>query len=557
MPQALEAYNRWLNYPQLDEGMRAELEAIRDQPEEIADRFWRGLGFGTGGLRGIMGAGTNRMNMYTVAKVTRGFAKYLSSISDLPSCAIGYDSRNQSAAFARLAAAVLADKGVRVHLFDELVPVPMLSFAVRYLHCDGGVMITASHNPCEYNGYKVYDRTGCQVSDAVAGEIAGHIARQSDLVMRLPEYEQYSRKGQIRTIDRDVGDAFQEAVLHHSLLMPPAPLHVVYTPLHGAGNRTVRRVLGSLPNIRVSVVPQQEAPDGNFPTAPQPNPENPQAMALAMQLMEELEADICLATDPDCDRLGVGVRTKEGSVLLTGNQVGVLLLHFICEGRTAREDMPQNPIAIRSIVTTPMADAVAQHFGVQMVSVLTGFKYMGDRINRLEREGAADRFLLAFEESIGFLVGPYIRDKDAVGAAMLVCEMASYYRSLGMDLLAAYQALEQRFGIYLSQMEAIRLEGPQGAADLARVMDALRQQGQIAGMGIVQRTDYLADETGLPPSDVLAFELAGGWHLTVRPSGTEPLLKLYFTLKGTEAEQAQADMEAFRSDVRAMIDSLL
>ena len=321
--------------------------------------------------------------------------------------------------------------------------------------------------------------------------------------------------------------------------------------------RGVRRVLGSLPNIRVSVVPQQEAPDGNFPTAPQPNPENPQAMALAMQLMEELEADICLATDPDCDRLGVGVRTKEGSVLLTGNQVGVLLLHFICEGRTAREDMPQNPIAIRSIVTTPMADAVAQHFGVQMVSVLTGFKYMGDRINRLEREGAADRFLLAFEESIGFLVGPYIRDKDAVGAAMLVCEMASYYRSLGMDLLAAYQALEQRFGIYLSQMEAIRLEGPQGAADLARVMDALRQQGQIAGMEVVQRTDYLADETGLPPSDVLAFQLAGGWHLTVRPSGTEPLLKLYFTLKGTEAEQAQADMEAFRSDVRAMIDSIL
>ena len=557
MPQAMDAYNRWLAYAHLDEQTRAELEAIRNNPQEIADRFWRGLSFGTGGLRGIMGAGTNRVNAYTVAKVTRGFAKYLNSISELPSCAIGYDSRNGSRAFAQLAAAVLAEKGVRVHLFEELVPTPMLSFAVRYLRCDGGVMITASHNPSDYNGYKVYDRTGCQVSDAVANEIADHIARQSDLVMRLPDFAEYQHKGHIRAIGRDVGDAFQEAVLQHSLLMPPAPLHVVYTPLHGAGNRPVRRMLGSLPNIRVSVVPQQENPDGDFPTAPKPNPENPQAMALAVQLMEELEADICLATDPDCDRLGVGVRTREGSVLLTGNQVGVLLFHFICEGRTVREDMPQGPVAIRSIVTTPMADVIAQHYGVQMVRVLTGFKYIGDKINRLAREGMADRFLFAFEESIGYLIGTYARDKDAVGAAMMVCEMASYYRSLGMDLVAAYQALEERWGIYLSALESIRFEGAQGAADLKRVMEALRQQEQIIGLDIVERVDYLTGETDLPPSDVLTFRLAGGRHLAVRPSGTEPLLKLYLTLQGKESEQAQADMDAFRHAVRAMIDSLV
>ena len=337
MPTPMEAYEKWLNYPHLAPELKEELEAVRGQDDEIGDRFWRDLGFGTGGLRGKIGAGTNRMNIYTVAKAARGIARYLTRASELASCAIGYDSRRFSREYAGLMAAVMAELGVRVHLFEELVPTPILSFAVRYLRCDGGIMITASHNPREYNGIKVYDRTGCQLNDDAAMDVAASIGRHQDLVARLPDCGEYVDKGMVRPIGRDVRDTFHEAVLERSIELPPEELHVVYSPLNGTGNRPVRRMLASLPKLRVSVVAQQENPDGEFPTTPRPNPELPEAMELCVQLTEELRADICIATDPDCDRVGVGVRTAEGVKLLNGNQVGALLFHFICEGLRADE----------------------------------------------------------------------------------------------------------------------------------------------------------------------------------------------------------------------------
>lgn len=552
MSNPLESYEKWLRYPQLDETLRQELSQLAGQEDEIADRFWKDLSFGTGGLRGKIGAGTNRMNLYTVSKAARGIARHLLRQSELASCAIGYDSRRGSRTFARLMAAVMAELGVRVHLFDELVPTPILSFAVRYLRCDGGIMITASHNPREYNGIKVYDRSGCQLNDDAAREVAAGIARHQDLVTRLPDYAEFAEKGMIRPIGRDVYDAFHEAVLERSIELPPEELHVVYSPLNGTGNRPVRRMLASLPNIRVSVVPQQENPDGEFPTTPRPNPELPEAMTLSLALTEELGADICIATDPDCDRVGVGVRAEQGVKLLSGNQVGALMFHFICEGLRAKENLPEQPAAATTLVSTPMADEIAADYGVKLYKVLTGFKYIGDIINRLERDGGADRFIFAFEESIGYLIGPYIREKDGVGAAMMVCEMASYYKRQGMTLIDAYQELEARYGVFISRLETLRYEGRKGEELMREKMDALRQMSEIAGLRVLEKTDYLHDETGLPKSNVLRFVLEGGRQAVYRPSGTEPLLKLYLTVRCTSREEGEKDMQTFAARALAL-----
>ena len=546
MPTPMEAYEKWLNYPHLVPELKEELEAVRGQDDEIGDRFWRDLGFGTGGLRGKIGAGTNRMNIYTVAKAARGIARYLTRASELASCAIGFDSRRFSREYAGLMAAVMAELGVRVHLFEELVPTPILSFAVRYLRCDGGIMITASHNPREYNGIKVYDRTGCQLNDDAAMDVAASIGRHQDLVARLPDYKEYADKGMVRPIGRDVRDAFHEAVLERSIELPPEELHVVYSPLNGTGNRPVRRMLASLPKLRVSVVAQQENPDGEFPTTPRPNPELPEAMELSVQLTEELRADICIATDPDCDRVGVGVRTPEGVKLLNGNQVGALLFHFICEGLRAEERLPEQPAAVTTLVSTPMADEIARHYDVKLYKVLTGFKYIGDIINRLERDGGADRFIFAFEESIGYLIGPYIREKDGVGASMMICEMASWYKRQGMTLMDAYEQLEGRYGVFISALETLRYEGRQGEELMRAKMDALREAKDIAGLKILEKTDYLGDDTGLPRSNVLRFGLEGGRQAIFRPSGTEPLLKLYLTLRCDNRDEGEREMEKFR-----------
>lgn len=556
MNDTQKLYQRWLAFETMREDLKAELLSISHDPEQISDRFYQSLSFGTGGLRGKTGAGTNRMNVYTVAKASRGLAKHLSAMSDLPTCVIAYDSRSHSALFARVAAAALAQGGVRVHLFAQLAPTPMCSFAVRYFKCDGGVVITASHNASEYNGFKVYDKHGGQITDDAAGVLSGFINRQKDLVQQFADYDALLKKGMIRLIDRDVWDAYQEAVLGLSIQAPSFPLHVVYSPLHGAGNRPVRQMLGNLPLVQVTVVPQQEMPDGSFPTCPKPNPENPQAMALAVRLMEDLGADICLATDPDCDRLGVGVKTREGTRLLSGNEVGSLLLHFICEGRLAKGTLPDNAVAVKTIVTAPMADAIAAHYHVHMVKVLTGFKYIGDAMNRLKREGQIDSFIFGFEESMGYLSGTHVREKDAVNAALLVCEMASYYAGQRMTLADAYHALQARFGVYLSSLCTFSFEGQKGAQTMRRVMAALRQAESVSGFEVLNRVDYLADNTGLPKSDVLMFELEGGRQLIARPSGTEPVLKLYLSVRQEENEDGARKLEALDQASRLMIANM-
>ncbi len=556
MRDTQELYRRWMAFESMQGELKADLEAIADNREQIADRFYRSLSFGTGGLRGKMGAGTNRMNVYTVAKASRGLAKYLAAQSDLPGCVIAYDSRGNSALFARVAAAALAQGGVRVHLFAQLAPTPMCSFAVRYFKCEAGVVITASHNPAEYNGYKVYDKHGGQITDEAADKLSGLIARQKDLVRDFADYDALTRKGMIRLVDRDVWDAYQEAILALSIQAPAFPLHVVYSPLHGTGNRPVRQMLSNLPLVQVSVVPEQEMPDGSFPTCRKPNPENPQAMALAASLMEEIGANICLATDPDCDRLGVGVRTREGTRILTGNEVGVLLLHFICEGRLAKGTMPDNAVLIKTIVTAPMAQAIARHYNVQVINVLTGFKYIGEAMNRLKREGQLERFIFAFEESLGYLSGTHVREKDAVNAALLVCEMAAHYASQRMTLADAYRSLETRFGVYLSGLCTFVFEGQEGAQAMARVMAGLRSADSVAGWEVLSRVDYLADATGLPASDVLAFTLTGDRQLIARPSGTEPVLKLYLSVLQGEGEDGAHKLDALDQAARQMIAAM-
>lgn len=556
MADCQSLYRRWLDQPGLEQALREELLSIEGQEDQISDRFYRGLAFGTGGLRGRMGAGTNRMNVYTVLRATKGLAKYLGQKSDLPSCAIAYDSRENSRRFAQVAAAALAEKGVRVYLYGELAPTPMCSFAVRYLKCDGGIVITASHNAREYNGYKVYDKHGCQITDEIAAEISQLIARQQDLVSRLPDYEQQLEKGMIRLIARDVWQAYQQAVLGLSVMTPTTPLKVVYSPLHGTGNRPVRQVLGSLPNLQVSVVAEQEQPDGSFPTVLKPNPEYPQAMELAARQMLQTQADICLVTDPDCDRLGVGVRIRDQVDYLTGNELGVLLLHFICQARQAAGSMPDSPLAVTTIVTTPMAAAVADAFGVQLQLVLTGFKYIGATINRLKREGQEGRYILGFEESYGYLSGTHVRDKDAVNAALLVCEMASYYLGQRQNLREAYRALQAAYGVYESGLLSFTFEGEQGQAELARVMEGLRREEAPAGYAVEEKRDYGTGLDGLPPSDVLLFRLEGDRTLIARPSGTEPLLKLYLHVRQGEGEDALQKLDQLRLAAASLIDRL-
>ena len=553
MPKQMSDYEKWLHFPQLPEEMRTELEEIVGQQVEIDDRFYRNLSFGTGGLRGIMGTGTNRINVYTILKTSLGLAQHLKAISELPSCAIGFDSRNHSFEYAKLAAAALVSSGVRVHLFEELIPTPILSFAVHYLRCDGGIMITASHNPKEYNGYKVYDKTGCQIGEETARLIEEAIGQQEDLAVQLPDYEALYEQGQIRLIGSEVQEAFLEAVMKRSIEMPPENLHVVYSPLNGTGNRPVRQILSKMPNIQVSVVPEQEQPDGDFPTTPKPNPELPQAMEMSMALMKDLEADICIATDPDADRVGVGVRTDEGSKLLSGNQVGVLLFHFICEGLKAGERLPQNPVAIKTIVSTPMAEQIAKAYNVKLYNVLTGFKYIGEVINKLDRDNGADRFIFAFEESIGYLIGPYVREKDAVGASMMICEMASYYKNLGMTLIDAYQAMEERYGCYISAQESIRFEGAKGEMVIKKMLEHFRGAEQVAGIEVLEKIDYLMDDTGLPKSNVLLFKLEGGLQLVIRPSGTEPLLKLYIDLACQQTSEGTVVMDNFKEAILEMV----
>lgn len=546
-----QEYQRWLERvtdAELLEGLK------RMEESAIEDAFYRDLAFGTGGLRGVIGAGSNRMNVYTVAKASQGLADYLAKRFSTPSAVIGYDSRLKSDVFARVTAGVLAANGVQVHFWPQLTPVPTVSFATRYLRASAGVMITASHNPAKYNGYKVYGADGCQVTVEAAAEILSEIEKLDlfDGVKRA-DFDACLHDGRIRLISDEVLAAFLEAVKAQSALFGEQAckdIAIVYSPLNGAGYVPVTRALKELGYARVTVVEEQRLPDGRFPTCPYPNPEIREAMELGIAYAGRLGADLLMATDPDCDRVGVAVRDRSGGyVLLSGNETGLLLLDYLCAQRMKHGAMPADPVMIKTIVTTDMAERIAAHYGVRTVNVLTGFKFIGEQIGRLEAQGRLNSYVFGFEESYGYLSGPYVRDKDGVGAACLICEMFSYYAARGVSLLDRLEQLYADYGYCLNTLHSYTYDGSAGFVRMQAVMQGLR--GGVASFGsrrVLRVLDYAGGLDGLPKSDVLKFILEGGCTLVVRPSGTEPKLKLYLSVSAQSREAAQeAEAELLRS----------
>ena len=546
-----EMYERWLNAQLDDPDLKPELESIRDNENEIRERFAVALKFGTAGLRGVIGAGTNRMNIYTVRQATQGLANWVKTQGGSQTVAISYDSRIKSDVFARAAAEVLAANGVQVRIYPELMPVPALSFATRYYQCNAGIMITASHNPAKYNGYKAYGPDGCQMTDNAADAVYAEIQKTDILegAKTLP-FAEGMEKGLIQYVGDDCKEALYTAIKSRSVrpgLCKTAGLKLVYSPLNGSGLVPVTRVLNDIGITDITIVPEQKDPDGNFPTCPYPNPEIFEALRLGLELAEKQNADLMLATDPDADRVGIAVRCKDGSYqLLSGNEVGGLLLDYICAGRIEQGTMPKAPVACKSIVSTPLADAVAAHYGVECRNVLTGFKWIGDQIARLEAAGEVDRFIFGFEESYGYLAGPYVRDKDAIIGSMLICEMAAYYRSIGSSIKERMEQIYAQYGRYLNKVDSFEFPGLSGMDKMAAIMDGLRKQPitELAGIAVVKPQDFeKAEETGLPAANILTYALADGSTVIVRPSGTEPKIKIYFTTKGADLAQAEAKKE--------------
>ena len=538
-------YQQWLDCPGMNEELLSQLKAMNE--EQISDSFYRELAFGTGGLRGVLGAGTNRMNLYTVSKATRGLGKYLLETFEQPSCAVSCDSRIHSTDFARLTAATLAEMGVRVYIYKTLMPTPMLSYAVRHLKTSAGVMVTASHNPAKFNGYKVYGADGCQITIEAADRIYGYICAEETLVPQLPDFDEQMAKGMISWIDDETIESYYQVM--DGLRLAPATerLHLVYSPLNGTGNVPVREMMKRMGNIDVEIVAEQELPDGNFPTCPYPNPEIREAMKLAIEKTIATKADMCLATDPDCDRIGAGVRVGDEVVLISGNDMGVLLLDYICSHRQPTE---QQPVAVKTIVTTEMAVPICQKYGVELRNVLTGFKFIGEQIGLLEQEGHPERYIFGFEESYGYLSGTDVRDKDAVNAAVLVCEMAANYKAQGLTLLDKLDQLRQEHGFFAQRLLTFEYEGESGAKTMAGIMAKLRQPlGDFAeeAFQTCTRIDYENDATGLPKSDVLSFALANGCKIIVRPSGTEPKLKAYLFAKGADQAAAEAVLDTLEA----------
>lgn len=546
-----QEYQRWLERV-TDAELLEELKRMEEAA--IEDAFYRDLAFGTGGLRGVIGAGSNRMNVYTVAKASQGLADYLAKRFSTPSAVIGYDSRLKSDVFARVTAGVLAANGVQVHFWPQLTPVPTVSFATRYLRASAGVMITASHNPAKYNGYKVYGADGCQVTVEAAAEILSEIEKLDlfDGVKRA-DFDACLGDGRISLIPDEVLAAFLEAVKAQSVLFGEEArkdIAIVYSPLNGTGYVPVTRALRELGYTRLTLVEEQRLPDGHFPTCPYPNPEIREAMALGITYAGRLGADLLMATDPDCDRVGVAVRDHSGGyVLLSGNETGLLLLDYLCAQRMKHGAMPADPVLIKTIVTTDMAERIAAHYGVRTVNVLTGFKFIGERIGRLEAQGRLNSYVFGFEESYGYLSGPYVRDKDGVGAACLICEMFSYYAARGVSLLDRLEQLYADYGYCLNTLHSYTYDGSAGFARMQAVMQGLR--GGVASFGsrrVLRVLDYAEGLDGLPKSDVLKFILEGGCTLVVRPSGTEPKLKLYLSVSAQSREAAQeAEAELLRS----------
>ena len=547
----LEDYKRWAAAELEDPALARELEEIAGDDEQIRDRFAVALKFGTAGLRGVLGAGTNRMNIYVVRQATQGLANWVKTQGGSQSVAISYDSRINSDVFAKTAACVLAANGIHVRIYDALMPVPALSFATRYYKANAGIMITASHNPAKYNGYKAYGPDGCQMTDDAAAIVYAEIQKTDVLTgaKRIP-FEEGLSSGMIQYVGEDCKEALYDAIKARSVrpgLCKTAGLKLVYSPLNGSGLVPVTRVLHDIGIDDITIVPEQQYPDGHFPTCPYPNPEIFEALKLGLELAEKSGADLMLATDPDADRVGIAIRCPDGSYeLVSGNEVGVLLLDYICQGRIETGTMPANPVAVKSIVSTPLADAVAKSYGVEMRNVLTGFKWIGDQIARLEAAGQVDRFIFGFEESYGYLAGPYVRDKDAIIGSMLICEMAAYYRSIGSSIKERLEEIYAKFGRYLNKVDSFEFPGLSGMEKMAGIMDGLRKNppAEIGGYKVTSVTDYQdTEKTGLPKANVLIYALEGGATVVVRPSGTEPKIKTYFTTLGKDLAQAQAQKD--------------
>lgn len=546
-----EKVTQWLNWPGMPDELAAELKGMN--AETASDAFYRELAFGTGGLRGVLGAGTNRMNVWTVMKATRGLARYLKETAEHPSCAVSCDSRIHSRDFAELTAAVLAEAGVQVFLYPKLQPTPMLSFAVRHHRCDAGVMITASHNPAKFNGYKVYGPDGCQITLEAAERIQRLIGEEETLRNSLPDFARELEAGKIRYMGEETIEAYYAEIMKLRVSPASAPLHVVYSPLNGTGNVPVREVLKRMGNIRVDVVEEQELPDGHFPTCPYPNPEIREAMSLAIAKTLETGADFCFATDPDCDRIGVGVRTGNEVTLISGNDMGILLLDYLCAHRQERGQKPQ--VVVKTIVTTEMAAALCRKYGLELRNVLTGFKFIGEQIGLLEKDGETDRYLFGFEESYGYLSGTAVRDKDGVNAALLVCDMAASLKAAGKTMTDRLDELRQEFGYFAQRLLTFEYEGENGAKDMADIMAGLRvpmERFADENMRSAERTDYLKDDTGLPASDVLSFTLEDGRKWIVRPSGTEPKLKAYLFASGADRESAEKTLDTLEKAVKKL-----
>ncbi len=553
-----EEYKRWLEADLIDCDLNKELQDIADDDEAIKERFAVSLSFGTAGLRGTLGAGTNRMNIWVVRQATQGIADWVKTQGGNQLVAISYDSRLKGWNFARDAAGVLAANGINVRIYDELMPVPALSFATRYYGCNAGIMVTASHNPAKYNGYKAYGPDGCQMTDDAAAVVYDSIQKTDVLTgAKYMSFAEGVEKGLIKFVGEDCKEALYEAIEARQVrpgLCKTAGLKLVYSPLNGTGLVPVTRVLKDMGITDITIVKEQEYPNGYFTTCSYPNPEIFEALEKGLELAKEVGADLMLATDPDADRVGIAMKCPDGSYeLVSGNEMGVLLLDYICAGRIEKGTMPEKPVACMSIVSTPLADAVAKHYGVELRHTLTGFKWIGDQIAQLEAAGEVDRFIFGFEESYGYLAGPYVRDKDAIIGSMLICEMAAYYRSIGSSIKERLEAIYDEYGRYLNKIDSYEFPGLSGMDKMAGIMTGLRAEApaEFGGKKVASVIDYAKpEETGLPKANVLTYTLEDGASVIIRPSGTEPKIKAYYTTLGKDLAEAQAEKDELAETVK-------
>lgn len=565
-----DKYKLWLENAVDDTDLIAELKSVADDENEVYERFYRELEFGTAGLRGVIGAGTNRMNIYVVRRTTQGLANFLKQKYGEAAVAISYDSRIKADYFAQEAARVLAANGIKAYISRELQPTPVLSFLVRELKCKAGIMVTASHNPAKYNGYKCYGEDGCQMTDVNAGTVYDEI-QKVDIFngVKFVDFEDGIKSGLIEWVDESVYETYLDNVQAQTVnkdICKDAGLKVVYTPLNGAGNKLVRKILARIGVEDITIVPEQENPDGNFTTCPYPNPEIREALELGLKLSEKVQADLLLATDPDSDRVGIAVKTEDGYRLLTGNETGILLMDYVLSCRKANGTLPEKPVAVKTIVTSKLVERICEKYGCELRNVLTGFKYIGEQILGLEKNGEEARYVFGFEESYGYLAGTYVRDKDAVVASMLICEMAAYYRKNGKSLYEVMNSVYEEYGYYINRTLSFEFEGASGMEKMANIMSSLRDNppAEVSGIEVVATADYklsvakdlkagTEEVINLPKSNVLSYSLADGGAVIVRPSGTEPKIKLYLTSVGKTREESLALCDKLGKDMETKL----